>query len=74
MALSINITSQSVEYSTGGSIPTTQNLTLSISTSEYNYNSYKLYYFINNGCLFVSFFVFLEHFFLFGVLLMYDLF
>ena len=28
MALSINITSQSVEYSTGGSIPTTQNLIL----------------------------------------------
>ena len=47
MALSLNLSSQSVEYSTGGSIPTTQNLTLSISTNEYNYNSYRLFYFIN---------------------------
>ena len=52
MALSINITSQSVEYSTGGSIPTTQNLIL--NPGKYliqypNYVSYKLTYYINNG-------------------------
>lgn len=52
MALSINITSQSVEYSTGGSIPTTQNLIL--NPGKYliqypNYVSYKLKYYINNG-------------------------
>ena len=52
MALSINITSQSVEYSTGGSIPTTQNLILNPGNYliQYpNYVSYKLTYYINNG-------------------------
>ena len=52
MALSLNLSSQSVEYSTGGSIPTMQNLILNAGKYEIQYPgyaSYKLRYYINNG-------------------------